>query len=58
MKRTLSVLLALAFVLTLVALPTSAMAKDELKNTDPDKYYIVLDLNNQVVTVYEKDDAG
>ncbi len=33
-------------------------AYDELKNTDPEKYYILLDLNNQICTVFEKDDAG
>ena len=31
-------------------------AYDELKNTDPDKYYILLDLKNQVVTVFERDE--
>lgn len=38
--------------------PTSAYARDELKNTDPEKYYIVLNLNNQYGTVYEKDQNG
>ena len=42
----------------LCALPTSAKAYDELKNTDPEKYYIVLDLKNEIVTVYEKDADG
>jgi len=48
----------LVAVLLVGFLPTTAFARDELKNTDPEKYYIVLDLNNQVVTVYEKDDQG
>lgn len=39
-------------------LPSYALARDELKNTDPEKYYIELDTGNQVVTVYQKDDAG
>ena len=58
MKKCLSLLLALLFVSAALALPRSAQAKDEFKNTDPDKYYIVLDLNNQIITVYEKDAAG
>jgi len=50
--------LILAFVLLLGVLPAAASAKDELKNTDPEKYYIVLDLKNQIVTVYEKNETG
>ncbi len=38
--------------------PRPALAYDELKNTDPDKYYILLDLKNQIVTVFEKDENG
>ncbi|MDD3920261.1 MAG: SH3 domain-containing protein [Eubacteriales bacterium] len=49
---------ALLAVLTVLLLPSAAYARDILKNTDPDKYYILLDTNNQVVTVYEKDDQG
>ena len=46
----------LALTLALFALlPSVALARDELKNTDPEKYYIELDTRNQVVTVYEKD---
>jgi SH3-like domain-containing protein len=49
----------LALVLALCSLlPSVALARDELKNTDPEKYYIELDTRNQVVTVYEKDDQG
>lgn len=29
-----------------------------MKNTDPSKYYLLLDLNNQIMTAYEKDDSG
>ena len=48
-----------ALILALCALlPSVAFARDELKNTDPLKYYIELDTSNQVVTVYQKDDAG
>lgn len=57
MKHRLLALL-LAAVLTLTALPQPAEARDALKNTDPDQYYILLDLNNQIVTVYERDEAG
>lgn len=57
MRLRLSCLL-LVFMLVLNAFPLAAKARDELKNEDPDKYYIFLDTNNQIVTVYEKDDAG
>jgi lipoprotein-anchoring transpeptidase ErfK/SrfK/uncharacterized protein YgiM (DUF1202 family) len=49
---------AIAVVVLLTLLPTPALARDELKNTDPEKYYIVLDLNNQYGTVYERDQNG
>jgi len=58
MKKYLSVLLAILFTFSIFFPAKQAQAKDELKNTDPDKYYIVLDLTNQVITVYEKDEAG
>ena len=45
-------------LILLLALPTPARALDELKNTDPDKYYILLDTKNQIVTVYERDETG
>lgn len=35
-----------------------AYAYDELKNTDPDKYYVLLDLKNQYITVFERDENG
>lgn len=57
MKRRLFCLL-FAALLALMAFPATGAARDELKNTDPDKYYILLDTNNQIVTVYERDDAG
>ena len=57
-KRIGSFLLAALFLLAFIALPKNASAKDDLKNTDPEKYYILLDLNNQIVTVYERDDDG
>ncbi len=57
MKRRFFLLPAI-FALVIFLFAPAAYARDELKNTDPDKYYILLDLNNQVVTVYEKDDAG
>ena len=59
MKKTIkTLLLILSCTFCVLILPRGAQAKDELKNTDPEKYYIVLDLNNQIVTVYEKDDNG
>ena len=57
MKRRLFFLL-FAALLALMVFPATSSARDELKNTDPDKYYILLDTNNQIVTVYERDDAG
>jgi len=50
---------AIAVIVALCSLaPSAAFARDELKNTDPDKYYIELDKGNQVITVYQKDDEG
>lgn len=52
-------LLVVAIMLCSVAIaPRPALAHDELKNTDPDKYYILLDLKNQIVTVFERDEDG
>ncbi|MDO4543656.1 MAG: L,D-transpeptidase family protein [Clostridia bacterium] len=59
MKRVIGVLMAALFLVCSLAIaPKQASALDALKNTDPDKYYIVLDLKNQFVTVYERDEAG
>lgn len=57
LKKILALLLISAFIITMLPVST-AYAYDELKNTDPEKYYIMLDLKNQIVTVYEKDDNG
>jgi len=57
MKRKLSFILMLVILFGCL-LPTQALALDELKNTDPDKYYILLDCKNQIVTVYERDRQG
>ncbi len=48
---------ALVLACALIA-PGRAYAMDELKNNDPEKYYILLDLRNQIVTVFEKDENG
>ncbi len=37
---------------------TPAFARDEMKNDDIDKYYLYLNVPNQVLTVFERDDAG
>lgn len=58
MKRGLALLLCAITLLAVCSAPGTAKALDELKNTDPDKYYILLDLRNQIVTVYERDEAG
>lgn len=55
-RRTRTAVLFLS--LMLLAFPRAALAKDALKNNDPDKYYILLDLVNQIVTVFERDAAG
>ena len=47
-----------AALLAACALPGRTGAMNELLNTDPEKFYILLDLVNQVVTVYEKDEYG
>lgn len=56
----------LALVMLLCAFPAAAGAevisgytsKVDYDNTDPSRYYIEIDLTNQVITVYEKDIAG
>ena len=49
---------ALLLLSVFLVSPLKALAYDELKNTDPDKYYILLDLKNQIVTVFERDENG
>ena len=58
MKRAAGFLFALVALFSVLLLPGRAHAQDELKNDDPDKYYILLDLRNQIVTVFERDEAG
>ncbi len=58
MKRACSLFLALVCFAGVLCFPARANAADELKNTDPDRYYILLDLRNQIVTVFERDEAG
>ncbi len=60
MKRKIALLISTAFavMVMLCVAPETGYALDELNNTDPEKYYIKLDLNNQIVHVYEKDDDG
>ena len=55
-KRLLRLFAALGVLALLPASP--AFARDALLNDDPEKYYIVLDLTNQIVTVYERDESG
>lgn len=56
-KRILYIILV-TLIISFVFMPTTTYAYDELKNTDPDKYYILLDLRNQIVTVFEKDEMS
>ncbi len=57
LKKILCVLTVLVLVSMLLP-TTTALAQNKLKNTDPTKYYVLLDLRNQIVTVYEKDAEG
>lgn len=56
--KRISLLLMAALITACLAFPKTARAYDALKNTDPEKYYILLDLNNQIVTVFERDETG
>ena len=58
MRRMIAGLCALLILLSVCLIPGRAYALDELKNDDPEKYYILLDTRNQIVTVYEKDEKG
>ncbi len=49
---------AILAIILLAGFSSAASARDELKNTDPEKYYIQLDLGNQIVTVFERDELG
>ncbi|MEA5048813.1 MAG: SH3 domain-containing protein [Eubacteriales bacterium] len=56
MRRSVALLGAILIFFTTLAVPSRAFARDELKNDDPDRYYILLDLRNQIVTVFERDE--
>lgn len=58
MRRISVAILAIIFIAVSVLTPSKAHAMDELKNDDPDKYYILLDLRNHIVTVFERDENG
>lgn len=58
MKRVGSWMVALVCLFGMLCVPARALAADTLKNTDPERYYILLDLRNQVVTVFERDENG
>ena len=58
MRRIASILFATVALFSVLLIPSRAHAQDELKNNDPDKYYILLDLRNQIVTVFERDESG
>ena len=55
-KKLLCIVMVLMTVMALI--PAQALAYDEMQNTDPNRYYIILDTNHQVITVYERDDNG
>ncbi len=57
MKR-FALLVICSLILVSFCVTGTVFAKDELENTDPEKYYIVLDIRNQIVHVYEKDENG
>ena len=58
MRRITAFTAALICLIGILCYPVRAFARDELKNDDPDKYYILLDLRNQIVTVFERDAEG
>ncbi|MCE5189849.1 MAG: SH3 domain-containing protein [Eubacteriales bacterium] len=58
MRRITAFTAALICLIGILCYPARAFARDELKNDDPDKYYILLDLRNQIVTVFERDAEG
>lgn len=58
MRRIVSCFCAAMVLFSALLMPGRANAQDELKNDDPDRYYILLDLRNQIVTVFEKDETG
>lgn len=58
MKKRFLIVLCAVVLLVAALMPTTALARDELKNTDPDKYYVLIDCDNQFITVFEKDDNG
>lgn len=58
MRRIASILFATVALFSVLLVPSRAYAQDELINNDPDQYYILLDLRNQIVTVFERDENG
>ena len=57
-KRATAILLLCAMVAGLLVFARPTFAEEELKNNDPERFYIVLDLNSQIVTVYQKNENG
>lgn len=45
-------------VFTLLTITLPVAARDEMKNSDYEKYFLYLNIRDQVLTVYEKDDDG
>ena len=58
MRRIVGAFIAILSMLVMLSVPSRARAMDELKNDDPDKYYILLDTKNEIVTVFERDESG
>jgi hypothetical protein len=56
-KRTIVIALSLV-LLSGIFVPSTAHAQDDYMNSDPLKYYLLLDVRNQFITVYSKDDNG
>ncbi|MDD4075496.1 MAG: SH3 domain-containing protein [Eubacteriales bacterium] len=51
-------LAALALLAATLCTGATALARDEMKNTDADRYRLYLNMRDQVLTAYEKDDDG
>ena len=57
-KKQIRVFLFMVVLVIVILFPMTVHGMDELKNTDPDRFYVLLDLKNQFVTVFERDADG
>jgi lipoprotein-anchoring transpeptidase ErfK/SrfK/SH3-like domain-containing protein len=55
-KKIVAAMLIFVMTVAVFSFTYPAHAEEELKNNDPERFYIVLDLNSQIVTVYQKNE--